>query len=95
MLKGYKDAWMSLFLIHKLHWFQIARFQIMHALKTNIKTDISKAYDKVEWNFLESAMEVLGFERRCIQLIMVCVKSISYSVLMWSSIWLFHTNHGY
>lgn len=31
---------------------------------------------------MESAIEVLGFKRRWIQLIMVCVKSISYSVLI-------------
>lgn len=47
-----------------------------------IKTDISKAYDRVEWNFLEDAMKILSFSEKWRSLIMECVKSIRYQVLI-------------
>ena len=43
---------------------------MVHGLRTNnsvnekfmaIKTDMSKACDRVEWNFLETLMEKMGF----------------------------------
>jgi hypothetical protein len=36
----------------------------------------------VEWPFLEAMMRTIGFEERWIHLIMTCVKSVSYSVLI-------------
>lgn len=47
-----------------------------------VKLDMRKAYDKVEWPFLEAMMRAMGFEERWIFLIMNCVKSVSYSVLV-------------
>lgn len=47
-----------------------------------IKTDISKAYDRVEWNFLEATMVQLGFDSRWVALTMECVRYVSYSVLI-------------
>ena len=46
-----------------------------------MKLDMSKAYNKVEWVFLKEIMRKLGFEERWINLMMVCVKSVSYSIL--------------
>ena len=46
-----------------------------------MKLDMSKAYDRVEWNFLCRLMEKIGFEDRWIQLIYGCISSISYSIL--------------
>lgn len=47
-----------------------------------IKLDMKKAYERVEWDFLEAIMEKLGFSARWIRLIMVCVGSISYFVVV-------------
>ncbi|XP_010472251.1 PREDICTED: uncharacterized protein LOC104751896 [Camelina sativa] len=65
--------------------------EIIHALRTNskfnkdmiaIKTDMSKAYDRVEWDFLEHLFVKMGFNSTWIQWIMSCVRSVSYTVLI-------------
>ena len=43
---------------------------------------MSKAYDWVEWVYLEDIMTRMGFYNRWIDLIMVCVKIYSYSILV-------------
>jgi hypothetical protein len=49
----------------------LAAYETMHTMQNRmwsktgfmgLKLDISKAYDKVEWRFLESAMLSMGFE---------------------------------
>lgn len=66
-------------------------FETLHSLQNyksrihgfmEIKLDKSKAYDWVDWNFLEQLMRKLGFNERWVRLIMGCVKTISYSVLV-------------
>ena len=70
--------------------FMIAH-EIMHSLKVRksvtksymaVKTDVSKAYDRVEWDFLETTMRVFGFCDKWIGWIMAAVKSVHYSVLI-------------
>ena len=47
-----------------------------------LKLDMSKAYDWVEWEFLERIMTHLGLEERMVRLIMSCLRSMSYSILL-------------
>jgi hypothetical protein len=41
-----------------------------------VKLDMSKAYDRVEWLFVQKMMEKLGFLERWIDLIMKCISSV-------------------
>ncbi|XP_019153836.1 PREDICTED: uncharacterized protein LOC109150382 [Ipomoea nil] len=41
---------------------------------------MAKAYDRMEWPFLRSMMLALGFDERWVDLIMLCVTSVSYSI---------------
>lgn len=40
---------------------------------------MSKAYDRVEWTFLEKMISKMGFSEQWVNLIMRCVTSVSYS----------------
>uniref|UniRef100_A0A8I6XE37 Reverse transcriptase domain-containing protein n=1 Tax=Hordeum vulgare subsp. vulgare TaxID=112509 RepID=A0A8I6XE37_HORVV len=45
-----------------------------------VKADMSKAYDRVEWTFLEAMLGKLGFSRRWIALVMKCVTTVRYQI---------------
>jgi hypothetical protein len=45
-----------------------------------IKLDMSKAYDRVEWNFLRDMTMKLSFDEQWIKLIMECVTLVRYQV---------------
>ena len=47
-----------------------------------LKFDMSKAYDRVEWDFLEREMLHLGFAGSFVATIMSCIKFVSYFVLL-------------
>uniref|UniRef100_A0A453A1Z5 Reverse transcriptase domain-containing protein n=3 Tax=Aegilops tauschii subsp. strangulata TaxID=200361 RepID=A0A453A1Z5_AEGTS len=47
---------------------------------TAVKADMSKAYDRVEWCFLEAMMCRMGFRREWVDLIMKCVRTVRYQV---------------
>jgi hypothetical protein len=66
-------------------------FEIIHFLKNKrvgkvpqmaAKLDMSKAYDRVEWDYLKKMMLKLGFHEKWVALIMECVTSVSYSILV-------------
>ncbi|XP_061993460.1 uncharacterized protein LOC133711342 [Rosa rugosa] len=47
-----------------------------------LKLDLSKAYDRLEWCFLQKVMERMGFAASWIQMVMQCVTTIRYSFLV-------------
>lgn len=47
-----------------------------------MKIDIQKAYDTVCWELLEDMMVQLGFPRKFVELIMVCVRSPAFSLML-------------
>ena len=47
-----------------------------------LKLDFSKAYDSVEWLFLQGVMQKLGFPEKWIERVMTCVTTTSFSILL-------------
>ena len=68
----------------------LAAFESLHSMQKHtgkdvymaIKHDMSKAYDRVEWDYLSSVMEKMGFNEHWICLMMLCVKIVTYSILV-------------
>ncbi|XP_021836344.2 uncharacterized protein [Spinacia oleracea] len=63
-------------------------FEIFHAMKRRgegkdgsvaLKLDMKKAYDRVEWLFLEKVMYRLGFSDNWVRRIMDCLSSVSFA----------------
>ncbi|CAM8945290.1 unnamed protein product [Rhodiola kirilowii] len=52
----------------------------------SVKVDMSKAYDRVEWVFLEKVLLRMGFARVWVDRIMKCVSTVSYQVRVNNSI---------
>ncbi|CAM8965691.1 unnamed protein product [Rhodiola kirilowii] len=46
----------------------------------SMKLDMSKAYERIEWHFLEKMMTVMGFAEEWIRRVMMCVRTVSYRV---------------
>lgn len=66
----------------------VVGFECMHWIRNNrraktgfaaLKLDMRKAYDQVEWSFLENMMMKFGFAEKWVKLIMRCVTIVTYS----------------
>ena len=69
----------------------LVAYEIMHFLKHKrggndsfmaAKLDISKAFDRVEWIFVEKFMRKMGFDENWINLVMKCISLVSYSIII-------------
>lgn len=47
-----------------------------------IKLDVSKSYDRVSWTFLEDILMKMGMDQKMVFLIMTCVKTLTFFVLI-------------
>ncbi|KAH9660157.1 reverse transcriptase domain-containing protein [Citrus sinensis] len=69
----------------------IIGYECLHKIRHNkstkkgvvaLKLDISKAYDRVEWKFLEQTMGRLGFSHKWIKPFLNCITTINFSVII-------------
>lgn len=76
---------------HIIHDNILLAHEVMHYLKTShnksnkymaVKLDMSKAYDRVEWSFVEAVMHRMGFNQQWIGWIMGCIQLVNYSVII-------------
>lgn len=67
----------------------LVAFKMLHYMKQKksggegivaLKLDVSKAYNRVNWRFLENQMYQMGFSKKWIDWIMLCVSTVSYSI---------------
>lgn len=47
-----------------------------------IKIDLQKAYDLIQWKFIECILHELGFSDLFVRWVMECISFISYSILL-------------
>ncbi|KAL9668167.1 hypothetical protein QQ045_002542 [Rhodiola kirilowii] len=46
----------------------------------SLKLDMSKAYDRIEWRFLQEMMLTMGFSASWVKKVMLCVETVKYRI---------------
>ena len=73
----------------------LVAYKLLHSLKNRkkgnlsqcaLKLDMSKAYDRVEWDFLANMMHALGFHAEWTKLVMKCITFVKYAVVVNGSV---------
>ena len=73
----------------------LVAYEIMHYIKHKrggndsfmaAKLDMSKAFDRVEWSFIDKVMRRMGFNETWIGLVMKCITSVTYSIIINGSV---------
>lgn len=59
-----------------MHWLRVSKSKEGYAA---LKLDMSKAYDRVEWRYVEAIMRKLGSLSKWIDLVLRCITSVSYT----------------
>ncbi|KAL6197128.1 hypothetical protein ACLB2K_032740 [Fragaria x ananassa] len=71
----------NLILTHEAyHYLKLKKSKVDHEFA--LKLDMNKAYDKVEWDFLDAALLKFGFCSDWVRLVMKVVSSVSFSILI-------------
>jgi len=69
----------------------LVAFETLHTMDTRLKgnegfmpmkLDMSKAYARLDWDFLEAMLRKLGFASWWINLLMPCVRTVTYSIII-------------
>lgn len=47
-----------------------------------MKLDLMKAYDQLEWSFIDKALNAWGFSKETRKLIVSCVSTVEYTMLI-------------
>lgn len=47
-----------------------------------LNLDLNKAYDRIRWDFVREVLNEVGFPARWTNIIMECISSVTYSVLV-------------
>ncbi|XP_074376776.1 uncharacterized protein LOC141718290 [Apium graveolens] len=67
----------------------LVAFEVLHYMKRKnsgsddevaLKLGVSKAYGRVDSNFLKNRVQRMGFSSKCIQWMLLCVTTVSYSL---------------
>lgn len=66
-------------------------YEVLHSLSTRLKSkkrfmalkiNMSKAYDRIEWDFIKSVLLKMGFHLKWVTWVMDCVLTVNYSILI-------------
>lgn len=69
----------NIMIAHEIHHQMQAMGKKKQAY-ASIKLDMSKAYDRVEWSYLEAVMRKIGFPDRWVAMIMHTVTTVTYGI---------------